>query len=133
MRDFISVHNYFRRLKVAAGEWKKHKKSRAFFLSEYGGFACHIDGHSSVERIFGYKRYETKEEFSKAYDTLIKEALLPLREQGLSGAVYTQVSDIEEEVNGILTYDRKVVKLQLPETLKESRSKEESSESQPSE
>ena len=56
-----------------------------------------------------------------------------MREQGLSGAVYTQVSDIEEEVNGILTYDRKVVKLQLPETLKESRSKEESSESQPSE
>ena len=55
--DFISAHNYFRRLKVAAGEWKKHKKSRAFFLSEYGGFACHIDGHSSVERIFGYKRY----------------------------------------------------------------------------
>ena len=86
-----------------------------------------------MERIFGYKRYETKEEFSKAYDDLIQKALLPLREQGLSGAVYTQVSDIEEEVNGILTYDRKVVKLQLPETLKESRSKEESSESQPSE
>ena len=131
--DFISVHNYFRRLKVAAGEWKKHKKSRAFFLSEYGGFACHIDGHSSVERIFGYKRYDTKEEFSKAYDDLIQKALLPLREQGLSGAVYTQVSDIEEEVNGILTYDRKVVKLNLPETSEESRSKEESSESQPSE
>ena len=76
-----------------------------------------------MERIFGYKRYDTKEEFSKAYDDLIKKALLPLREQGLSGAVYTQVSDIEEEVNGILTYDRKVVKLQLPEPSEELLSK----------
>lgn len=106
--DFISIHNYFRSLKVTVKQWKE----RAFFLSEYGGYACHIKGHSSVDRIFGYKRYDTLEELRKAYHALIEAALYPLKEQGLSGAVYTQLSDVEEEVNGILTYDRKVNKLQ---------------------
>lgn len=105
--DFISVHNYFRPLSVTVKKWN----SRAFFLSEYGGFACHIMGHSSVERIFGYKRYDTLEELKAAYNELIQKSLLPLQRQGLSGAVYTQLSDVEEEVNGILTYDRKVNKL----------------------
>lgn len=105
--DFISVHNYFRPLSVSVKKWT----NRAFFLSEYGGFACHIKGHSSVERIFGYKRYDTLSDFEKACGELIEKSLLPLRAQGLSGAVYTQLSDVEEEVNGLLTYDRKVNKL----------------------
>lgn len=105
--DFISEHNYFRPLKVANKKWNK----RALFLSEYGGYACHIKGHSSVDRIFGYKRYDTAKELKVAFYELINKSLLPLQKQGLSGAVYTQLSDIEEEVNGILTYDRKVNKL----------------------
>lgn len=105
--DFISVHNYFRPLSVNVKKWKE----RGFFLSEYGGFACHIKGHSSVDRIFGYKRYDTLEDLRRAYKELIEDSLLPLKEQGLSGAVYTQLSDVEEEVNGILTYDRKINKL----------------------
>lgn len=109
--DFISVHNYFRPLTVSVGKWA----DRAFFLSEYGGFACHIKGHSSVERIFGYKRYETVKQFQRAFRILIKKSLLPLRKQGLSGAVFTQLSDVEEEVNGILTYDRKINKLDFPQ------------------
>lgn len=103
--DFRSVHNYFRALKV------EHDSKRAFVISEYGGYACHVKGHSSVERIFGYKKYDTIEEMSEAYYKMINEQLLPLVEEGLSGAVYTQLSDIEEEVNGLVTYDRKVVKL----------------------
>lgn len=106
--DFRSVHNYFRTLKV------EHDPQRAFVLSEYGGYACHIPGHSSVERIFGYKKYNTPEEMSASYYKLINEQLLPLIEKGLSGAVYTQLSDIEEEVNGLVTYDRRVVKLLPP-------------------
>ncbi|MBQ8596736.1 MAG: glycoside hydrolase family 2 [Lachnospiraceae bacterium] len=105
--DFISIHNYFRPLSVNVKKWR----DRGFFLSEYGGFACHIQGHSSVDRIFGYKRYDTLEDLQKAYRELIEDSLLPLKEQGLSGAVYTQLSDVEEEVNGILTYDRKINKL----------------------
>ena len=105
--DFISEHNYFRPLRVNVKKWEH----RALFLSEYGGFACHIKGHSSVERIYGYKRYDSLEELQTAYHELIQKSLLPLQKQGLSGAVYTQLSDVEEEVNGILTYDRKINKL----------------------
>ena len=55
--------------------------------------------------------FDSLEEFGRAYREFIEKSLLPLREQGLCGAVYTQVSDVEEEVNGLLTYDRKVNKL----------------------
>lgn len=105
--DFISVHNYFRPLTVSVKTWG----SRAFFLSEYGGYACHIKEHSSVARIFGYKRYDSLADFQKACQKLIEHSLMPLKAQGLSGAVFTQLSDVEEEVNGILTYDRKINKL----------------------
>ncbi len=105
--DFVSVHNYFRPLTVPVKKWA----NRAFFLSEYGGYACHIKGHSSVKRIFGYKRYDSLTDFKKAYSNLIEKSLLPLKEQGLCGAVYTQLSDVEEEVNGLLTYDREINKL----------------------
>ncbi len=64
-----------------------------------------------MERVFGYKRFDSLAEFSAAYRELIEKSLLPLKEQGLCGAVYTQVSDVEEEVNGLLTYDRKINKL----------------------
>lgn len=103
--DFRSVHNYFRKLKVEKDE------KRAFVISEYGGYACHIAGHSSVERIFGYKKFDTLEDVSKAYKELYEEQVQPLIEKGLSGVVYTQLSDVEEEVNGLVTYDRKVVKI----------------------
>ena len=104
--DFNSVHNYFRKLKV-----EKDNK-RASVISEYGGYACHVTGHSSVERVFGYKKFDTTEELSKAYTELYEGQVLPLIEKGLSGVVYTQLSDIEEEVNGLVTYDRKVIKIQ---------------------
>lgn len=103
--DFKSVHNYFRPLRVTSN------RKRAFVISEYGGYACHVDGHSSVDRIYGYQKYDTCEELSEAYHKLIHDHLLPLEEKGLCGAVYTQLSDIEEEVNGLVTYDRKVVKI----------------------
>lgn len=105
--DFISIHNYFRPLSIPVKKWKE----RALFLSEYGGFACHIKDHSCVDRIFGYKRFSSLQDFCDAYRDLLEKSLLPLREQGLSGAVFTQLSDVEEEVNGLLTYDRKVNKL----------------------
>lgn len=103
--DFNSVHNYFRPLRVEKDD------KRAFVISEYGGYACHIAGHSSVERIFGYKKYDSTEEMAKAFKELIEKQVYPLVEEGLSGAVYTQLSDIEEEVNGLVTYDRKIVKM----------------------
>ena len=119
--DFVSVHNYFRKLSVPVERFSgKHLKNhscpdgRARFLSEYGGLACQIKGHTSVDRIFGYKHYDTLPQFQEAYSRLIQDSLLPLKKKGLSGAVYTQVSDVEEEVNGLMTYDRKVIKIPVP-------------------
>ena len=103
--DFRSIHNYFRPLKV------KLDGKRAFVISEYGGYACHIPGHSGVERVYGYRKYDTVEELSAAFRELTEKQLFPLVNAGLSGAVYTQLSDVEEEVNGLVTYDRKVVKI----------------------
>ena len=105
--DFRSIHNYFRPLKV------KLDKKRAFVISEYGGFACHIPEHSSVDRVYGYRKYDTPKELTDAYRELIEKRLFSLVDAGLSGAVYTQLSDIEEEVNGLVTYDRRVVKVDL--------------------
>ncbi len=104
--DFRSVHNYFRPLDVI-----KDGKKRAFVISEYGGYACYITNHSSVDRIYGYKKYEDTAELTRAYRTLMEQSIEKLKAKGLAGAVYTQLSDVEEEVNGILTYDRKVNKL----------------------
>ena len=105
--DFKSVHNYFRPLTVEVEE------NRAFAISEYGGFSCHVEHHSSIVQGFGYKKYDTCQELSDAVKKCFEEAVFPLVERGLAGAVYTQLSDVEEEVNGIVTYDRKVIKIKL--------------------
>ena len=104
--SFRSVHNYFRPLNVEID-----KEGRAFVISEYGGLTCHIDGHSSVDRVYGYKKFDTLDSFGVAYYNLINASLKPLIPKGLSGAVYTQVSDVEEEVNGLMTYDRRITKI----------------------
>jgi len=106
--DFRSVHNYFRKLEVI-----KDKKKRAFVISEFGGFTCYIKGHSSVDRIYGYKKYDTPKEFAAAYRDLMDKTIASLKKKGLAGCVYTQLSDVEEEVNGILTYDRRHNKLEM--------------------
>ena len=103
--DFRSVHNYFRKLTV------EKDPDRAFVISEYGGFACRIPDHSSLNRSYGYKQFADCASFAQAYRKLMEEQVAPLKGNGLSGAVYTQLSDIEEEVNGLVTYDRKVLKL----------------------
>ncbi|WP_026528323.1 glycoside hydrolase family 2 protein [Butyrivibrio sp. VCD2006] len=106
--DFRSVHNYFRPLDVIPD-----KKHRAFVISEYGGYTCYIEGHSSVDRVYGYKKFDTVADFKKAYNLLMKETIEGLKKKGLAGAVYTQLSDVEEEVNGIMTYDRRHNKLKM--------------------
>ncbi|WP_035801465.1 glycoside hydrolase family 2 protein [Butyrivibrio sp. FCS014] len=104
--SFRSVHNYFRPLTVEV-----NNENRAFVISEYGGLACHIDGHSSVDRIYGYKKYDTLDELGVAYYNLVNGSMKPLITKGLSGVVYTQLSDVEEEVNGLITYDRRITKI----------------------
>ncbi len=100
--DVRSVHNYFRPLVV-------EKDERAFVISEYGGINCQIPDHSMSSEEYGYHQ-TTMEEFPKAFAEAM-EKIHALVEDGLCAAVYTQVSDIEEETNGLLTYDRKAAKL----------------------
>ncbi len=103
--DFLSEHNYFHAL-----EPRRDKRGRAWVLSEYGGFAHHVSGHSFTDRIYGYRKYDTLEDYRTAV-TGLRTEIEALVLQGLSAAVYTQVSDVEEEVNGIMTYDRRICKL----------------------
>lgn len=114
--DFISHHNYFRKLKSYAIPTSAQTgviSPRAYVLSEYGGYACHIAGHTSLDRVFGYRKYDTTEDFAEAYSNLMNNEIKPLISEGLCGAVYTQLTDIEEEVNGLITYDRKIVKIPI--------------------
>ena len=68
--------------------------------------------------MFGYKIYKTKEGVTKAYSKLFNKTIIPQIPKGLSATVYTQVTDVEDELNGLLTYDRKVSKIDK-EVLKE--------------
>lgn len=104
--DMFSIHNYIRKLKVSP------KKDRVVALTEFGGYAFPIPGHLACDKEFGYKNYKTKEELTAAYQLLFEEQIYPNLEQGLCSAIYTQTSDIEEEINGLMTYDREVNKFQ---------------------
>lgn len=107
--DFESVHNYFHPLRV-------HRKKRAVIFSEIGGYACYLEKHSYSKKVYGYKVYSSKEELNEAYQRLYREELTKLKREGLSAVVYTQLTDVEEEVNGLLTYDRKLCKVEpLPD------------------
>jgi beta-galactosidase/beta-glucuronidase len=101
--DVKSVHNYFRRLRVQKGD-------RPFVLSEYGGYSCCVPGHTCSSHSYGYKSFRTTGSFAAAYKKLQKK-VHQLEKKGLSAAVYTQLSDIEEEINGLLTYDRRTTKI----------------------
>ena len=80
-------------------------------LTEYGGYNCAIPGHCWGEGSeFGYKKIADPAEFNQAFCALMEQQILPAKEKGLAAAVYTQVSDVEGERNGLLTYDRRVCK-----------------------
>ena len=102
--DFNSVHNYFFRLKV------KPEKERASVLSEIGGYTFREKGHCACDELYGYGAHESRYSLNHSYEELMErvEALIP---GGLCASVYTQWSDVEEEVNGIYTYDRECRKI----------------------
>lgn len=103
--DFKSRHVYFRPVRL------KHDGSRALALTEFGGYSLPVAGHTAAEKEFGYRMYRTEGDFMDAYCKLFEGEIVPhMEKQKLSASVYTQLSDVEEEVNGLLTYDRKVVK-----------------------
>lgn len=105
--DFKSPHIYFRPIKMK-------RDSRPFVLSEFGGYSLQAKGHMfNDKKFFGYRKYYDKESFQNAYIQLFENQILPLIPKGLCATVYTEVSDVEDECNGLLTYDRKVIKLDV--------------------
>ena len=103
--DSYTIHNYQHILSVSP-------QDRVVSLTEYGGYAYPIEEHSATNHKFGYQYYTSVEELTANYTRLWEEEIYPNVEKGLSTAIYTQLSDVEEEVNGVFTYDREVCKLE---------------------
>ena len=106
-----SLHIYYTPLKVP-------KDNRPVVLSEFGGYSMKVQGHTFAEKEFGYKKFKTQEKLVGALRKLYLKKLKPLIKKGLCGCIYTQVSDVEEEINGFVTYDRAVLKVPVEEMKK---------------
>lgn len=99
--DVNSKHIYFRKIRL------KSDKKRALAVTEFGGYSLAIKGHESSAKKFGYKIFKTKQELTKAYLKLYETEIIPeIYKNGLSATVYTELTDIEDEMNGIFTFDR---------------------------
>lgn len=108
LSDVESLHIYFKKLRLG-------RQALPQMLSEFGGYSCKLQEHSAnTENTYGYRKLGDRAEFVSELRKLYLEQLLPLVSKGLCGAIYTQLSDVEDETNGMLTYDRRVQKL-LPE------------------
>ena len=103
--DVKSEHIYFKPYKFAPADIPT-------VLSEFGGYSYRPEGHIfNLKKAYGYKFFEDREEFEKALLELYRKEVIPAARDGLSAAVYTQVSDVEDETNGLLSYDREVLKV----------------------
>ena len=102
--DVKSLHIYFTPLRFK-------KELRTVVLSEFGGYALKIKKHSYSNRLYGYRIYRNKQSLQKAYSKLYYNKIIPGIKDGLSACVYTQLTDIEDEINGLMTYDRKIIKI----------------------
>ena len=102
--DIISKHIYFTPIRVKAGD-------KAWCLTEFGGLGIRVKLHTFNDKMFGYKVYRSKEALTSAYKKLFDKTIIPQIKKGLSATVYTQVTDVEDELNGLFTYDRKVQKI----------------------
>ena len=108
--DVDSRHVYFKPVKLKPGE-------KPLVLSEFGGYSFKPEGHVfNTEQTYGYKKFAYGDEFAAAVEKLYYDEIVPAAKNGLCAAIYTQVSDVEDETNGLLSYDRKVEKL-TPEAM----------------
>ena len=110
--EMKSRHIYFRPVKLK-------NDGRALALTEYGGYILAVDGHRWTDKVFGYRICRDSAALAHDYEKLMLGQVLPhIRKEGLTAAVYTQITDVEEELNGLMTYDREVLKIP-EETLRE--------------
>lgn len=103
--DVISEHVYFKPYRFVSGD-------KPVFLSEFGGYSYKPEGHVfNREKTYGYRNYESPEAYMDGLEALYRQEILPAVAQGLCGAIYTQLSDVEDETNGLYSYDRRVCKV----------------------
>lgn len=105
--DCRSLHIYFRKIKMP-------KDKRPIILSEFGGYSLQVKDHMyNKDKFFGYRKYYDQATFEKALAELYQKGVTDMIKKGLSAAVYTEVSDVEDECNGLVSYDRRVVKVDM--------------------
>ena len=103
--DMESEHIYFKPVKL-----KKNEKP--IFISEFGGYTYKEKGHVFNEyKTYGYGKFADRASFEDAFIKLYEEQIVPYIEMGLCATVYTQISDVEDETNGLISYDRKFSKV----------------------
>lgn len=104
--DVQSEHIYFRKIKLKS-------KKLPLVLSEFGGYSCKMEEHSfNLDQNYGYSTYQTPDAFEDALEKLYLDEIVPcIQNAGLCATVLTQVSDVEDETNGLVTYDRQVCKV----------------------
>ena len=104
--DVESDHVYFKKIKPTK------RNDKPWVLSEFGGYSYKINKHSfNPDKTYGYKFFTDGDLFEKAFSDLYETEIIPAIENGLCASVYTQVSDVEDETNGLLTYDRRILKM----------------------
>jgi hypothetical protein len=104
--DFKSIHIYRKPIK-----FEPDKLNRPIVLSEFGGFGRIIKNHVGSQIQNSYIMFDTEKKLTKGIKNLLNYEIYPNIKKGLCASVYTQLSDIEDEVNGFLTYDRKIMKV----------------------
>ena len=104
--DVLSEHIYFKPIKLK-------NDGRPLVLSEFGGYSYKVEGHAfNTKNTYGYRFFSDKEAFNIALEKLYLEEVVPaIKNQRLCATVLTQVSDVEDETNGLFTYDRQVLKV----------------------
>jgi hypothetical protein len=111
--DLQSEHIYFGSLAM------KPRGEKPLALTEFGGYSWPVAEHRfNLDEEYGYQKYTNREDLQQALSRLYREDILPqVREKGLCLTVLTQVSDVEDETNGLVTYDRRMVKVE-PEQMR---------------
>ena len=110
--DVDSRHVYFRKVKLQGDGIKP------LILSEFGGKTYKAEDHVfNPDKSYGYGGCATKDALNEAVVKLYMDEIVPCVKNGLCGAIYTQVSDVEDEINGLVTYDRKVEKMDAQKML----------------
>ncbi|MBR2825543.1 MAG: glycoside hydrolase family 2 [Solobacterium sp.] len=110
--DFNSIHRYFTKFRVPRLD------NRILLLSEFGGYSFLEWGHSEAEKLYGYKKFTDRVRLDEAIDQLYQREIIANIPKGLSGCIYTQVSDVEDECNGLFTADRRIIKIHEKKMLK---------------